>query len=54
INHDHNRPNASGRSLNELKALYSKRELSYNEIAFKHIDANRPKEVVASEIIESL
>ncbi|MGK9043645.1 shikimate kinase [Mammaliicoccus vitulinus] len=54
INHDHNRPNASGKSLNELKALYSKRELSYNEIAFKHIDANRPKEVVANEIIESL
>ncbi|KTT83484.1 shikimate kinase [Mammaliicoccus sciuri] len=54
INHDNNRPNANGKSLNELKALYSKRELSYNEIAFKHIDANRPREVVASEIIESL
>lgn len=54
INKDNNRPNANGKSLNELKALYSKRELSYNEIAFKHIDANRPKEAVASEIIESL
>lgn len=54
INHDKNRPNARGKSLNELKTLYSKRVLSYNEIAYKHIDASRPKEVVASEIIESL
>ncbi|WP_239734389.1 shikimate kinase [Mammaliicoccus sp. G-M28] len=54
INHDNNRPNARGKSLNELKTLYSKRELSYNEIAYKHIDASRPEEVVASEIIESL
>nr|WP_263313185.1 shikimate kinase [Mammaliicoccus sp. Marseille-Q6498] len=51
---DQNRPNANGKSLKELKALYSKRELSYNEIAFKQIDADRPIEVVANEIIKSL
>ncbi|GGI39990.1 shikimate kinase [Mammaliicoccus stepanovicii] len=54
IQQDNNRPNANGKSLKELKALYSKRELSYNEIAFKQIDADRPIEVVANEIIESL
>ena len=54
INHDPNRPNANGKSLEDLKSLYSKRESSYNDIAFIHIDADRPKEVVVTEIINSL
>ncbi|WP_323704767.1 shikimate kinase [Mammaliicoccus sp. Dog046] len=54
INHDSNRPNANGRTFNELKALYLNRELSYNEIAFKKIDANKSIETVKQEIIESL
>lgn len=54
VGKDTNRPNAKGKSLEELKALYLKRKLSYNEIAFIEVDANQSKEIVVSEIIKSL
>src|SRR5699024_334369 len=38
INHDPNRPNANGKSLEDLKRLYYNRESSYNDIVFIHID----------------
>ena len=54
INEDANRPNAAGKSEEELKSLYSSRVSRYNEIAFMKVNSSQNVHNIYEEITNVL
>ena len=54
IKNDSNRPNATNKSLFELKSLYSSRVSRYNEIAFIKVNSSQSLSDLQNDIMEAI